>query len=176
MYNVQSLQQIEELRQQFLGFASLFVLFLPFFLMRNIIINAPLQVFDRLFLHSGGFGLCSRVEPVGLSLLDFSNSLKFYPSARYGRNKTRFIVVPPELDVNSNRVLLINAALIAGLFPKILAIDPANNQTRTISNNQQAFFHPSSVNFGKKPADFGVNHLTYFTLMCVYPSNMWILV
>ncbi|KAG5353387.1 hypothetical protein C0989_007532 [Termitomyces sp. Mn162] len=88
-----------------------------------------------------------------------------YPSARYGRNKTRFVAVPPELDTNSGSVPLIRAALTAGLFPKILAIDPANNQMRTISNNQQASFHPSSVNFGKKPADFGVNHLAYFTLM-----------
>ncbi|KAG6820381.1 hypothetical protein H0H93_001352 [Arthromyces matolae] len=85
--------------------------------------------------------------------------------ARYGRNKTRFVAVPPELDANSNSVPLINAALTAGLFPKILAIDSTNGQMRTISNNQHAAFHPSSVNFGKKALDFGVNHLSYFTLM-----------
>jgi len=58
---------------------------------------------------------------------------------------------------------LINAALVAGLFPKILAIGSGSGDMRTISNNQSVAFHPSSVNFGKK--DFGVNHLAYFTLM-----------
>ncbi|KAG6879737.1 hypothetical protein C0992_012340 [Termitomyces sp. T32_za158] len=140
----QSLQQIEELRQQLLGFAFSVVvvfcipqLFIPNF--RYLIDSSFIQV-DSAFVRE-----LSR--------------------ARYGRNKTRFVVVPTEFDTNSNSVPLINAALTAGLFPKILAIDPTNGQTRTISNNQQASFHPSSVNFGKKPADFGVNHLTYFTLM-----------
>ncbi|GLB36275.1 putative P-loop containing nucleoside triphosphate hydrolase protein [Lyophyllum shimeji] len=120
----QNLQQIEELRQQFLGY---------------LIDSSFIQV-DRAFVRE-----LSR--------------------ARYGRHRTRFVSVPPELDVNSGNVSLINAALTAGLFPKILAIDPSNGQMRTISNNQQALFHPSSVNFGKKISEFGVYHLAYFTLM-----------
>ncbi|KAG6911865.1 hypothetical protein DXG01_000112 [Tephrocybe rancida] len=120
----QNLQQIEELRQQFLGY---------------LIDSSFIQV-DKAFVRE-----LSR--------------------ARYGRNRTRFVTVPPELNTNSSSVSLINAALTAGLFPKILAIDPTNGQMRTISNNQHASFHPSSVNFGKKPKDFGVNHLAYFTLM-----------
>jgi ATP-dependent RNA helicase DHX29 len=38
-------------------------------------------------------------------------------------------------------------------------------EMRTVSNNQPVFFHPSSVNFGKKATTFGVSYLTYFTLM-----------
>jgi len=75
---------------------------------------------------------------------------------------------PPELDVNSGNSALINAALTAGLFPKLLAVDQMGYM-RTISNNQHASFHPSSVNFGRKPTEFGVNHLAYFTLMYVRP-------
>ncbi|KAG6846023.1 hypothetical protein H0H87_011071 [Tephrocybe sp. NHM501043] len=120
----QNLQQIEELRQQFLGY---------------LIDSSFIQV-DKAFVRE-----LSR--------------------ARYGRNKTRFVAVPPELDINSSNVSLINAALTAGLFPKILTIDTANGQMRTITNNQHASFHPSSINFGKKPKDFGANHLAYFTLM-----------
>ncbi|KAG6888975.1 hypothetical protein C0995_004614 [Termitomyces sp. Mi166 len=119
-----NLQQIEELRQQFLGY----------------LIDCSFIQVDLAFVRE-----LSR--------------------ARYGRHKTRFVTVPPELDTNSGTVPLVNAALTAGLFPKILAIDSANSQMRTITNNQQASFHPSSVNFGKKPTDFGVNYLTYFTLM-----------
>jgi len=85
--------------------------------------------------------------------------------ARYGKNRTRFVPVPSELDINSSNSALLGAALVAGLFPKVLVIDPENGQMRTISNNQSASFHPSSVNFGKKATEFGVNYLSYFTLM-----------
>ncbi|KAJ6621236.1 P-loop containing nucleoside triphosphate hydrolase protein [Mycena sp. CBHHK59/15] len=120
----QNLQQIEELRQQFLGY---------------LIDSAFIQV-EKAFIRE-------------------------LTRARYGRNRTRFVMVPPELDLNPSNVVLLNAALTAGLYPKILSIDHSNGQMRTISNNQSASFHPSSVNFGRKPIDFGVNHLSYFTLM-----------
>ncbi|KAJ7706044.1 P-loop containing nucleoside triphosphate hydrolase protein [Mycena rosella] len=120
----QNLQQIEELRQQFLGY---------------LIDSAFIQV-DKGFIRE-------------------------LTRARYGRNRMRFVTVPPELDLNPSNANLLNAALTAGLYPKILSIDPSNGQMRTISNNQHASFHPSSVNFGRKPTDFGVNHLAYFTLM-----------
>ncbi|KAJ7103397.1 P-loop containing nucleoside triphosphate hydrolase protein [Mycena belliarum] len=119
----QNLQQIEELRQQFLGY---------------LIDSAFIQV-DKGFIRE-----LNRAR---------------------GRNRTRFVTVPPELDLNPTNVNLLNASLTAGLYPKILSIDPSNGQMRTVSNNQHASFHPSSVNFGRKPADFGVQHLAYFTLM-----------
>ncbi|KAH7909118.1 P-loop containing nucleoside triphosphate hydrolase protein [Hygrophoropsis aurantiaca] len=120
----QNLQQIEELRQQFLG-----------------------------YLIDSSFVQVSQTVVRELS------------RARYGRNKTRFVAIPSHLDENSSNSALVNAALAAGLYPKILSIDSTNGQMRTISNNLPAFFHPSSVNFGRKPSNFGCNHLAYFTLM-----------
>jgi ATP-dependent RNA helicase DHX29 len=73
-------------------------------------------------------------------------------------------MAPPELDENSSNVAMINAALAAGLYPKILSVD-SKGQMRTVSNEKPASFHPSSVNFGRKATDFGVNYLSYFTLM-----------
>lgn len=119
----QNLQQIEDLRQQFLGY---------------LIDSSFIQV-DESFVR------------------DLSR-------ARYVRNRTRFVAIPPELDINSGNPVLVNAALVAGLYPKILSIDPENGQMRTISN-QNAVFHPSSVNFGRNQMEFGVSHLAYFTLM-----------
>jgi len=87
-------------------------------------------------------------------------------SARYTRNRTRFVAAPAELNVNSQNHLLVHAALTAGLYPKILSVDSKSGHLRTITNNQAASFHPSSVNFGRNPIDFGSNHLMYFTLMC----------
>ncbi|KAI8995492.1 P-loop containing nucleoside triphosphate hydrolase protein [Trametes punicea] len=120
----QNLQQIEELRQQFLGY----------------LVDSSFIHVDRVFVRE-----LSR--------------------ARYGRSKTRFVMVPSELDVNSGNAAIVNAALAAGLYPKILAVDPVKGEMRTITNNQPASFHPSSVNFKKRLNDFGVNHLCYFTLM-----------
>jgi ATP-dependent RNA helicase DHX29 len=95
-------------------------------------------------------------------------------SARYSRNRTRFVIPPSELDLNSQNPLLVNAALTAGLYPKILSIDRKNGLLHTISNNQRAYLHPSSVNFGKNVMDFGVNHLAYFTLMYVTGYEIFI--
>jgi len=92
-------------------------------------------------------------------------------SARYARNKTRFVTVPPELDTNSSNPVLVHAALTAGLYPKILSVNNKNAELRTITNNQHAFFHPTSVNFGRNPSDFGVSYLSYFTLMYISLYN-----
>ncbi|KAF4605335.1 hypothetical protein EYR40_004119 [Pleurotus pulmonarius] len=120
----QNLQQIEELRQQFLGY---------------LVDSRFIQV-DTTFVRE-------------------------LNRARYSRGRTRFVMVPQDLDSNSSNVDLLNAALVAGLYPKILSIDSQTGQMRTILNNQQASFHPSSINFGRKPTDFGMNYLAYFTLM-----------
>lgn len=128
----QNLQQIEELRQQFLGF----------------LVDSSFITVDRSFVRE-----LSR--------------------ARFGRNRTRFVNVPSPLDSNGSNIALINSALTAGLYPKVLAIDSSSGQMRTISNNQSAAFHPTSVNFGRKPVDFGVNHLVYFTLMHSKKMYAW---
>ncbi|KAI0757146.1 P-loop containing nucleoside triphosphate hydrolase protein [Daedaleopsis nitida] len=120
----QNLQQIEELRQQFLGY----------------LVDSSFIHVDRAFV-------------------------KELSRSRYGRSKTRFVTVPPDLDVNAGNAAMVHAALAAGLYPKILAVEPLKREMRTITNNQPASFHPSSVNFKRRLGDFGVNHLCYFTLM-----------
>ena len=80
-------------------------------------------------------------------------------------------MLPPELDLYSENAAIINAALTAGLYPKILSVDPKPGQMQTVTNNRTVFFHPSSVNFRRKPQDFGVHHLTFFTIMLVDLSS-----
>ncbi|EMD41750.1 hypothetical protein CERSUDRAFT_110326 [Gelatoporia subvermispora B] len=120
----QNLQQIEDLRQQFLSY-----------------------LVDSSFIHADH---------------TFVRELN---RARYARGKTRFVYVPADLDAGSSNVAIISAALCAGLYPKILTVNPSTSEMRTITNNQVASFHPSSVNFGRRAKDFGVNYLCYFTLM-----------
>ncbi|KAF9654251.1 P-loop containing nucleoside triphosphate hydrolase protein [Thelephora ganbajun] len=84
---------------------------------------------------------------------------------RWGRNRTRFLPVPPEYDSNSGNHFLLHAALAAGLYPKILAIDPIDRKSiKTVPNGQVCHFHPSSANSKGFP-DFRGNHMVYFTLM-----------
>ncbi|KAI0051742.1 P-loop containing nucleoside triphosphate hydrolase protein [Auriscalpium vulgare] len=126
----QTMQQIEELRQQFLGY----------------LIDSGLIQVDRAYIRE----LSRRVS---------------FPLARYNRGKTKFIAVPAELTAQSNNAALVSAALAAGLYPKIISINPSSGQLSTITNNQTVAFHPSSVNFRRKATEFGANHLVYFTLM-----------
>lgn len=93
------------------------------------------------------------------------NEMDEFSRLRAGRNKTRFINIPPDLNRNSNNPSFINSSLVFGLYPKLLFIDAATGQLRTLSNNQVAYFHPSSVNMGKKLSDFTGNFLCYFTIM-----------
>ena len=73
------------------------------------------------------------------------------------------MLLPPEVDIHSENNALINAALTAGLYPKILKVE--DGQLSTVTNSQAVAFHPSSVNFRKRPQDFGMNHLAFFTIM-----------
>jgi ATP-dependent RNA helicase DHX29 len=73
------------------------------------------------------------------------------------------VFLPPEVDIYSENDALINAALTAGLYPKILKVDPG--QLSTVTNSQSVTFHPSSVNFRRRPQDFGANYLAFFTIM-----------
>ncbi|KAF9240899.1 P-loop containing nucleoside triphosphate hydrolase protein [Melanogaster broomeanus] len=119
----ENLLQIEDLRQQFLGY----------------LVDSSFLDVDKGFVKE-----LSRV--------------------RFGRNKNRFVTIPPELDSNSGNHAVVNAALLSGLYPKLLYVDPAIG-LHPLSNNQLAFFHPSSVNFRRKPKDLAANYLAYFTLM-----------
>ncbi|KAL5495158.1 hypothetical protein ACEPAI_620 [Sanghuangporus weigelae] len=124
----QNLQQIEELRQQFLGY----------------LIDSSFIKVDKNFV-------------LELNRLRYSRGYR-----------TRFVPVPTDYDRNNDEsMVLLNAALCAGLYPKLLSLqDSANGQQlRTLGNNQTVAFHPSSVNFGRRPQDFGVNYLCYFTIM-----------
>lgn len=75
--------------------------------------------------------------------------------------------VPQEYNCNAGNHFLLHAALAAGLYPKILAIDPVDRKgIKTVSTGQGCHFHPSSVN-SKGSLDFKGDHMVYFTLMYV---------
>ena len=94
---------------------------------------------------------------------------------RAGSGKPRFMTAPADLDVNSNSMAILNAAISAGLYPKLLSIEPKNYQLKTIGNNQPVSIHPSSVNFRMRLSELprGANHLVYFTIMSTKKLYAW---
>jgi len=124
------LQQIEELRQQFLAY----------------LIDARLVQADKALV-------------------------KQLSRQRFNRSRTKFVSIPSEFDLYSENNALINAALTAGLYPKILKVE--DGQLSTVTNSQAVTFHPSSVNFRRRPQDFGVNHLAFFTIMHSKKLYVW---
>ena len=124
------------------------------------LIDARLIQADKAFVRQ----LSRYLDP---TLSAHTHSRRINLRARFNRYRTKFLLLPPELDVYSENTALINAALTAGLYPKILSVDQTREQFNTITNNQAVAFHPSSVNFRRRPQDFGVNHLSFFTIMLV---------
>ena len=113
--------------------------------------------------------MSERALSVCPSLLSYTDA-HIPTSARFNsRQRVRFISVPPDLNINAQNSAswAINAALAAGLFPKLLIVEKGKMQT--LGNSQPVSFHPSSVNFRKRPEDIvgGGTCLMYFTLMYV---------
>ncbi|WVQ72381.1 hypothetical protein IAR50_001933 [Cryptococcus sp. DSM 104548] len=78
--------------------------------------------------------------------------------------RTRFVPVPAEVNGNGEDFKILGAALVSGLYPKLLALDSAGG-LKTITNQQPVVIHPSSVNFKVPYRQFGTNYLAYFTIM-----------
>lgn len=58
-------------------------------------------------------------------------------SARFSRGwKTHFLELPPGLNQNADDEAMVNAALAAGLYPKLLVVDLSNGGLKTLINNQ----------------------------------------
>jgi ATP-dependent RNA helicase DHX29 len=97
-------------------------------------------------------------------------------STRYGKSRTKFTRVPPELDTSSKDPRAVMACLAASMYPKLLTIDPQNGSLRTLSNSAPAAIHPSSVNFSPgRRVDFGPNarFASFFTAMHTKKLYIW---
>lgn len=86
----------------------------------------------------GGFGIhfsharsATRNQPVSVDERPSSQT-----RARYSRGfRTRFVNVPYELNVNAEDVQILGASLVAGLYPKVISMDPSGG-LKTIINQQ----------------------------------------
>lgn len=86
---------------------------------------------------------------------------------RFRSAGTRFMRVPSQYDTNSANLVMLNTAIAAALYPKLLVIDGQNGTFRTLTNNAPAVIHPSSVNFKVKVDQLpqGFHHFVYYSIM-----------
>lgn len=94
------------------------------------------------------------------------------------RNRTRngrprLIEVPAELDTYGECAQAVTLAMVAALYPKLLMIEPKSDQMRTLTNNQPAAIHPSSVNFRTHPSSFRSHFVLYHTIMMSKRLYAW---
>ncbi|WFD29457.1 RNA helicase [Malassezia sp. CBS 17886] len=91
-----------------------------------------------------------------------------------GGARPRLLEVPPALDEYGECAPVVTLALAVGLYPKMLQIDRRTNQMRTLTNNQPAAVHPSSVNF-RKPLQSpnSARHLMYYTILLSKRLYAW---
>lgn len=64
----------------------------------------------------------------------------------------KLVAVPAALDEHGEDPIPVTLALVTALYPKLLSVDRGAREMRTITNNQPAAIHPSSVNF-RMPLD-----------------------
>ena len=115
-----NLQQIEELRQQLLAYV------IPF-------------TADPSYLLDSSFIEASAADRQAISQARFSRGVR-----------TRFVTVPPELNVNADNAHILGGALASGFYPKILSLDAGglktiiNQQPVAIVSTCSNFAHPST--------------------------------
>ncbi|CEH15826.1 p-loop containing nucleoside triphosphate hydrolase protein [Ceraceosorus bombacis] len=112
------------------------------FCTKNFLSPQNLQGIEELRLQYFGYLIDSGFVTVNAETKQDLAKARF----RSGRN-AKPLMIPEHLSLNANSLAVLNAALCAGLYPKLLAIDSRSYQIRTIDLPK------------------GFNHLVYFTLM-----------
>ncbi|WFD42273.1 RNA helicase [Malassezia psittaci] len=83
--------------------------------------------------------------------------------SKHGR--PRLLQVPQEINIYGDCVQALTLALVAAFYPQLLSMDPRSGILRTLTNNQPAAIHPSSVNY-KSPAKSQRSHFVlYYSIM-----------
>ena len=93
--------------------------------------------------------------------------------SRSRQGRPLLIDVPPELNTYGESVHAINLALVAALYPKVLWMESHSDELRTITNNQQAFIHPSSANFSSFPSATSTHFLLYHAIIMSKRLYAW---
>ncbi|KAL4400189.1 RNA helicase [Malassezia pachydermatis] len=90
---------------------------------------------------------------------------------RHGR--PRLMEIPAHLDTYSQSGAVITLALVAAMYPKLLIVDEKTQQMRTLTNNQPAVIHPSSVNARKPLGTPSTHFVLYHSIVYSHRLYAW---
>ena len=84
---------------------------------------------------------------------------------RVRNGRPRLIEIPGHLDENSDEAPVITLALVAAFYPQLLVAEERSMQMRTLTNNQPAAVHPSSLNARKILATPSAHFVLYHSIL-----------
>jgi len=90
---------------------------------------------------------------------------------RHGRPK--LLDIPMHLNTHSLDASVVTLALVAAMYPKLLVVDEGSQQMRTLTNNQPATVHPSSVNARKALGAPSMHFVLYHSIVYSHRLYAW---
>jgi len=91
--------------------------------------------------------------------------------ARHGRPK--LLDIPAHLNTHGLEASVVTLALVAAMYPKLLIVDEGSQQMRTLTNNQPATVHPSSVNARKALGAPSMHFVLYHSIVYSHRLYAW---
>ncbi|WFD18140.1 RNA helicase [Malassezia caprae] len=91
--------------------------------------------------------------------------------ARHGRPK--LLDIPAHLNTHGLDASVVTLALVAAMYPKLLVVDEGSQQMRTLTNNQPATVHPSSVNARKALGAPSMHFVLYHSIVYSHRLYAW---
>lgn len=90
---------------------------------------------------------------------------------RHGRPK--LLEIPAHVNTYGQDASVITLALVAAMYPKLLMVDEGTQQMRTLTNNQPATVHPSSVNARKALGAPSMHFVLYHSIVYSHRLYAW---
>lgn len=87
--------------------------------------------------------------------------------------RPRLMTIPAHLDTHSQNAPVVTLALVAAMYPKLLVVDEKSQAMRTLTNNQPAAVHPSSVNARKSLGSAGSHYVLYHSIVMSRRLYAW---
>ena len=92
---------------------------------------------------------------------------------RSRQGRPRLMDIPAHLDTYGQSVPVVTLALVTAMYPKLLQVDEKTQQMRTLTNNQPAAVHPSSVNARRALGTPSTHFVLYHAIVYSHRLYAW---
>lgn len=92
---------------------------------------------------------------------------------RVRQGRPKLLEIPAHLNIYGLEASVVTLALVAAMYPKLLIVDEGTQQMRTLTNNQPAVVHPSSVNARKALGAPSLHFVLYHSIVYSHRLYAW---